>query len=859
MNAVRVIFLLVVGFVFCVAGAVRGQDIAGEAAGVEAPVAAEAPVVAGAPVVAAEAPAVADAPAAISLTVEPAQLRVVAGERATFLVTASGAEGAEVDVTSEVVVTCSDMSLAGLELPGVVRGGRVGRGVLTAVHGAARVEIPVEVVPASEAPLTFMRDVLPVLSKAGCNAGACHAKADGQNGFRLSVFSFDPQSDYRNIVHGARGRRIFPASPTESLLLLKATQSLPHEGGEVFSRDSDAYRVLVRWIGSGLVYRSGDEPALTRVEVLPRERRYRKGARQRLLVQAHYADGSVRDVTLLSDFSSNDRQIASVSGDGVVSIDQVSGQAVIVARFMGMVGDARIMVPSDTLLPDEAYAGLPVYNFIDELAYEKFRQMGVLPSALTTDAEFFRRASLDTLGRLPSAAAAREFLVDVDPEKRRKAVDRLLADPGYADHWGVKWADLLRPNPDRVGVKSVLLLDDWIRDSFRKNMPADQFVREIILAQGNTHRFGPAVIYRDRREPADLTTMFSQLFLGVRLDCAKCHHHPNEKWSQEDFHRMAAFFAPLRQKGGGISAPISGGNETFFVVADGALKHPVTGEVMPPQPPDGPRAEVVAGTDPRRALAEWLLAPENPFFAKAMANRVWGQFFGRGIVDPVDDFRLSNPPVHPALMEALAAELVRSKYDLKALMRVIMNSRLYQLSSEPNDTNRADTRNFSRSYRRRMGAEMMADAVADITGVPTAYPGLPPGSRAVQAWTYKIESRTMDAFGRPNSSSDCPCERNMKPAIAQSLHLMNSDLLHAKLISEEPGATVRRLATSAAPPREIVTELYLACYGRFPLEEELVLAIAPFGEDPSDQARRQQAVEDVLWALLNSAEFVFNH
>lgn len=791
-----------------------------------------------------------------SLVAELATLHLEAGQRTTFLITARRADGTEADATDAAAITLSTPELASVESPGVLRARTAGQGVLTAVLGPHRVEVPVVIAPPTEAPPTFVRDVLPVLGRAGCSAGACHAKVDGQNGFRLSVFSFDPQSDHHQIVTAARGRRLFPAAPAESLLLLKATQEVAHEGGERITRDSDAYRTLVRWISGGMTFQGEQEAALTSLEVLPKERRYRKGARQRLVVHAHYADGSVRDVTSLANFSANDKQIATVTDEGVVSIDQQSGQAVIVARFMGVVGDSKVLVPADHVLPDEAYAGLPVKNALDPLAYAKFQQMGLLPSGSCSDGEFLRRASLDAIGLLPTAEEARAFLADTDPDKRRQAVERLLAHPAYADHWATKWADLLRPNPDRVGVKSVYVLDQWLRDSFRRNLPVDQFVREILLTQGNTHRDGPAVIYRDRREPADLTTMFSQLFLGVRLDCAKCHHHPNEKWSQEDFYRFAAFFAPLRQKGGGISAPISGGNETFFVLGGGTLKHPVTGAVMNPQPPDGPPAEVEADADPRRALATWLLDPANPFFARAMANRVWCQFFGKGIVDPVDDFRLSNPPSNPALLDALAAELVRSHFDLKALMRTIMTSHVYQLSSEPNDTNAGDTRNFSRAYRRRMGAEMMADAVVDITGVPTAYPGLPPGSRAAQAWTYKIESRTMDAFGRPNSSSDCPCERNGRPTIGQSLHLMNSDQLHAKLTSTEPAARIQHLAASAASPHDIVKELYLACYTRLPTDDELAAATGAFTDDP---ATRRQAVEDVLWALLNSAEFVFNH
>jgi WD40 repeat protein/mono/diheme cytochrome c family protein len=709
---------------------------------------------------------------------------------------------------------------------------------------------------AAQAPPSFMRDVLPILNKSGCSAGACHAKPDGQNGFMLSIFSFDPQSDHRGIVQEGRGRRVFPAAPGESLLLLKATNTVPHEGGERFSKDSEAYRTLAQWIATGMSYRAEGEASLKKISVQPAERLYRKGDTQPLKVEAHYSDGSKRDVTALADFSTNDKEIAKVTEEGVIKAGTVSGQAVIVARFLGMVGDSRISVPADRLLPAEKYATLPVTNFIDDLAYAQFKQLGLYPSEPCSDAEFLRRATIDTIGAVPTADEARAFLADTAPEKRARLIDRLLDHRFYADHWANKWADLLRPNPDRAGVKSVYVLDQWLRESFRTNKPYDEFVREIVTTEGNTHRFGPAVIYRDRREPADVTTMFSQLFLGVRLDCAKCHHHPSEKWGQDDFYRMAAFFGSLKRKGAGISAPISAGNETFYFAPGRTVKHPVTGEVMEPRPPDGSPVKIADDIDPRLALADWMTDPKNPYFARAIANRIWAAFFGKGIVDPVDDFRLSNPPSNPALLDALAEELVRHDYNLKELMRTILRSHLYQLSTMPNQFNMADMRNFSRSYRRRLPAEVLADAVADITGVPNTYAGLPPGSRAMQAWTYKIDSPTMDAFSRPNSSSDCPCERDSKPSIVQALHLMNSRLLQEKLASKDVAARVQRLAESKQLPEEIVTELYLACYTRPPNEEELKIATGAFA---AEGTTRRRATEDVLWSLFNSAEFVFNH
>lgn len=437
---------------------------------------------------------------------------------------------------------------------------------------------------------------------------------------------------------------------------------------------------------------------------------------------------------------------------------------------------------------------------------------------------------------------------------RRALIDRLLARPEYADYWANKWADLLRPNPDRVGVKSVFTLDQWLRASFRQNKPYDQFVREILLAEGTNHRDGPVVIYRDRREPADLTTMFSQLFLGTRLECARCHHHPNEKWGQDDFYQFAAFFGTVKQKGAGLSPPISAGTETFYFAPGGTVKHPVSGEVMAPRAPDGPSIRSGDGADPRGALADWLMAPDNPYFGRAAVNRVWAVFFGRGLVEPVDDFRISNPCVNPALLTALADDFVKHGYDLKHLMRTIMESRLYQLSSTPNGFNLTDTRNFSRAYRRRLPAEVLLDAVNDATGVPDNFNGMPPGARAMQAWSYKIESQFMDAFSRPNPSTDCPCERDKEMSVVQSLHLMNSKTLQAKLGNSSGRA--RRLADSDKPPGEIVTELYLVTLSRPATDEELKVATAAFNAPDST---RQSATEDVFWALLNSAEFVLNH
>lgn len=703
--------------------------------------------------------------------------------------------------------------------------------------------------------LSFPNDVLPVMSKAGCNAGACHAKPNHASGFKLSVFAYDPKSDYDAIVRGGRGRRVSPAAPAQSLILQKPSMAVEHGGGLRLKPDSDAYRLIARWLEEGMPYAPPGDPKLVRVEVQPRDQRYAKRATQPLLVLAHYSDGTTRDVTRLTDFMSNEKTLAEVDEHGVVTVADASGEAAVVARYMGMVDVARVTIPPDELLPDSFYAALPANNFIDPLAYDRLRAMGLPPSELCTDAEFLRRASLDAIGVLPTPEQARAFLADADLAKRDKLIERLLADPRYADHWAGKWADLLRPNPFRVGVKSVYVLDQWLRESFRANKPYDRFAAEILLARGSTHKHGPAVVLRDRREPEDVTTLVSQIFLGVRLECAKCHHHPNEKWSQEDFYQLAAFFGQLKRKGQGISAPISGEPEyIWFAGGGGGVTHPVTGEAMKPKAPDAPLAEVPPDHDPREALAEWMTSPDNPFFAQAAVNRVWAELMGRGIVHPVDDFRVSNLATNQPLLDALAADFVAHKFDLKHLIGTIMRSRMYQLSSLPNGRNVADNRNFSRWLRRRPSAEVLLDAVSDVTGVGEPLPGLAPDARAVRSWNYRTESNFLDAFGRPNASADPPCEREPTGSIVQALHLMNSSRLAEKIAHESGRAAA--LAKSERSVDEVVTELYLAAYSRPPTADELKTAAGAFAVEG---ATRHSATEDLMWALINSAEFVLNH
>lgn len=703
--------------------------------------------------------------------------------------------------------------------------------------------------------LSYTRDILPILTKAGCNLGSCHAKSSGQAGFRLSIFAFDPKGDHAEVVSDARGRRVFPALPEDSLILQKATVRIAHEGGQRFEPDSAWARTIADWIRQGMPYEVEKQPALVRIAVAPAEKSYRKGEATELKVTATYGDGTTRDVTALTDYISTEKAIATVDEEGHVKTNKESGEAVIVARYMGQVGISRVAVPAEKLLPAESYASLPVRNDIDRHLYARLAKLGHLPSATAADPDFLRRSTLDAIGMLPTVEEARAFLADTSPDKHEKWIDQLLQRPEWADHWAVKFADLIRPNPSRVGVKPVYLLDQWIRQSLRENKPWDQFARQLLTAQGSTHQDGRLAIWRDKRDPVDAATFVGQIFLGIRLECAKCHHHPTEKWDQSDYYQLAAFFTNMKRKGQGISAPISGEPEYWWAApGQASIEHPVTKAMLPARPPADKEIAIPETTDPRAVLAAWMTDSKNPYFAHALVNRVWSAFMGRGIVDPVDDFRASNPPTNGPLLDFLARDFVEHGYDLKHLMRTIMRSQAYRLSSEPNATNLTDLKNHSRSYRRRLPAETLLDAVCAVTEVNETFTGTPAGARAKQAWNQKLASQFLDAFGRPNSSADCPCERDAKPSIVQALHLMNSSKLQGMLVDKAGRAA--RLAKSDAQPPRIIEELYLACYSRLPVAEEMSIALKVFAAPDST---RQSAIEDVMWSLLNSAEFVFNH
>jgi Protein of unknown function (DUF1553)/Protein of unknown function (DUF1549) len=690
---------------------------------------------------------------------------------------------------------------------------------------------------------TFERHVEPVLTRFGCNAGACHGKARGQNGFALSLLAYDPDFDYNAIVTEGRGRRLFAADVDFSLFLRKASGEVPHGGGRKLPKDSAEYALLKRWIEAGTPRTPKDAPALAKISVTPSEKLLAFNTSQPLRVTAHYSDGSTEDVTKLAAFQSNDAGYAAVDANG----------------FVDKFAVCNVLIPLPGNIDPKFYQTLPRQNFVDGHVWNKLKQLGLTPSEKANDATFHRRAYLDIIGRLPTPEETRAFLKNPN---REKLIDALLDRPEYADFWANKWADLLRPNPYHVGIKATFNFDSWIRESFRKNKPYDQFVREIVAASGSTFKDGNTVFYRNRREPEELAPMVSQLFLGVRIDCAKCHQHPSEKWGQTDFYSFAAFFGRIGRKGTGISAPISGSEEVIYASegpstggrrrGGGPVKHPLTGEEMTPTPLLGQPMDIAPEDDPRAKLAEWVTSKENPYFAKVIVNRVWADLMARGLVDPVDDMRDTNPPSNPALLEELARDFRAGGHDLKKLIRRIATSYVYGLSSQPNDRNVGDTRNYSRHYRQRLRGEVLLDAVTDITGVGEKLDALPAGSRAMEAWTVRGESKFLDTFGRPDPNQDPPCERTTDTTVVQALHLMNAPNLTRKITSDE--GRVAKLAAGKLTNLEVVEELYLLAYGRLPNDAEKAACVSRFEKAG---VKKREVVEDLLWGLLNTPEFVF--
>lgn len=785
-------------------------------------------------------------PAVVSLAVSPGTVELT-GPNARFqlLIDGKSGSGEPLDVTRRCEFKSLAPEIVRVSAEGVLSGLKDGQGVVTATLGGLKVDVPVKVQGAAEAPkYNFEYHVVPILSKFGCNSGGCHGKAEGQNGFKLSVFGFDPPADYRALIMEGRGRRVFPAAPERSLLLRKASGGVAHGGGVRIDADSLEYKTLCGWIAAGLPQGTKDDPQVVKIELSPRERRLAMRQEQQLRVIATTSDGRKLDVTPLAQYQSNNEGQAAVVGEGLVTAGETPGQVAIMATYMGCVDVFQAIVPRPESI--EPYPTLVENNFIDTHVYRRLRQLNIAPSAQATDAEFLRRVYIDLIGTLPTSAEARRFLTDERPDRRAKLVDELLAREEFADYWALQWADLLRVDRQALGFKPAYEYYRWIRQSLAKNKPFDQFVREIVTAEGPLVENPQGYLYSVANKPGEAAGAISQVFLGVRIECAQCHHHPHDRWSQTDYFGMTAFFTQVQRKA-------SPWGEVLSAEGDPVTTHPRTGDKVfayalgTTQPDKNPTG------DRRRILADWISAPKNPFFARNIANRVWARLLGRGLVEPLDDFRATNPPTNPELLDALAKSFVDQKFDLKALIRTITASRVYQQSSSPNPTNIRDEQNYSRAIWKRMGAEVLLDAVCQTTGVPEKFEEVPGSSRAIELWDSQVQHYFLRLFGRPVRKSTCECERNAEPSVAQVLHLLNSERVNAKL-SHDSGAAAK-LARKITDDAALTDEIYLSLYSRFPTDDERQIAVKFLQTVPG---QRRQATEDLMWTMLNSMEFVFN-
>lgn len=780
------------------------------------------------------------------LKVSPAEVKLDRPEATQQIVVYDAdAAGRSLDVTRKVTIQIDPPNIAAVDECGLISPLANGEGVLSIQSADERVTIPITVSRLNNpVPISFRQEIIPILTKAGCNSGGCHGKAEGQNGFKLSIFGYDAQSDYESLVLEGRGRRVSVAAPASSLLFLKASARTPHGGGQRIEPDSYRDRRLLRWIAEGARFDAADDPAMevVRIEIEPQQQILLAGETQQIQVSTIDASGNRRCVTNETEFISNAASIADVDSRGLIQASEIPGEAAILVRHLGHVATCRITLPR----PDVKFVRPPENNFIDALAWDKLERLGIEPSPLSDDATFLRRVSLDTIGTLPTADEVRQFLSDAAPDKRSRLVDRLLERDEYVDYWTMNWLNILRADQLTISPQGAVAMQRWLRSGFAQNRPFDEFATDLLTVQGNTSAEGPGSFYKILNKPDEAARSISQLLLGVRIECAQCHHHPSERWSQADYVGLAGFFTGLTLK------KLPNGEQAVVSFGGNDLSHPRSGETVTARALGASPADFSKVSDRRRVLAEWLTADHNPFFAKAIANRLWAHYFGRGLIEPIDDIRDTNPATNPALMDALAGHMRDVNFDMKAFTRTLLNSRLYQLSSSSLPSNIDDQQNFSHFIQKSQPAEVLLDAISQSTGVPEEFNGWPKGYRAIQIWDNHMPSYFFRIFGRPVRATVCECERSNEPSIAQALHLLNAPEIFEK-ISHRDGR-VRELAACGMSPNELIDELYLCTLSRLPTSADKELMLSAF----SDTDRRA-AAEDVLWALLNSKEFVFNH
>ncbi|MDY3555099.1 DUF1553 domain-containing protein [Gemmata sp. JC717] len=766
------------------------------------------------------------------------------------------ADGSVRDLTALAEVTVEPAGIVDLQEGAYLRPVKNGTATVVVNANGTVVRVPVSVAGMDRpAPVSFRRDVIAAMNVGGCNMGACHGTPSGKNGFKLSLRGFDPAADYLQLTRDQFGRRTGKHSPEQSLLLLKGVGAVPHEGGQRFGLTSVPGEVVSAWLAEGLKDDAPALPPVKKVEVTPPARLLKApGKWQQLGVAVTFADGSTRDVTRLTNFSSSDPSIADVTPTGLVEFKR-SGEVAILARYLEELVAVRITY----LEPREGFVwpNPPETNFVDTHTFAKLKQMSIAPSDLAEDHEFVRRAYLDCVGRMPTADEAKTFLADKGAQKRERLIDALVDTDEFADFWALKWADVLRSSRKTIQVKGSYGFQAWLRGHFQKNTPLDKIVQEIITANGNSYANPPANYYRIAKDPTALAETTAQLFLGVRMQCAKCHNHPFERWSQDDYYGMAAWFARVRTKPEPVvgTRPAGGapGAEVVFSARDGEVSQPRSGRAMKPRYIGTGDADVKAGEDRRAVLARWLTSADNAFFSKSVVNRVWFHLMGKGIVDPVDDFRESNPSCNDELLDALAKDFAKNKFDMKRLVKTIMKSRTYQLSAQPNDSNRDDGKYFSHAVTKLLTAEQLLDAICDFTGVPEKFAGLPAGTRAVQLPDGEVNHPFLKAFGQPARELACECERESDGNLAQALQLINGPTVNEKV--RNPSNRLGKLIADKKPDGEILTSLYFAALGRAPFDDERKIAL----EHVAKREDKRKAWEDLVWALINTREFLFRH
>lgn len=747
------------------------------------------------------------------------------------------------------------------------------------VASAQEVALPTDVVE-----IEFENHVQSVLSRSGCNMGACHGALAGKGGFRLSLRGYDSATDYFNITRQDRGRRIDLSNPTESLLLMKATGTVSHKGGVRLQKESDDYQLLEKWIASGAIGPRANDPRIESIEVSPSDVSLSRNDKQKILVKAIYSNGRVTDVTKWAKFTSTDESVASVDDSGTVTV-LGAGEGAISVWFASKIGLARIRVPFSDRLDQKSIVEQPNTDSItateispslntnqsqlDRIVSDHLVSLGLEPSALCSDSEFVRRTSLDATGCLPSEEAVRAFLADNSPDRRSRWIEQLLSGPSYIDYWTYRWSDLLTLNSNLLRTDGMKAYYTWIRSRVEANTPWDDFVREIVTARGEALVNGATNFYAINQDPESMTENVCQAFLGLSIGCAKCHNHPLEKWTNDQYYAMANMFARVRAKGWGGEVRNGDSARTLMVADRGDLIQPLRGIPQPPAPLDGKPLDPNDTTDRRIALADWMVSSDNPYFTRAIVNRIWAAYFGVGIVNPVDDLRLSNPASNEALMDYLCQELVAMDYDLKKFMRLIMNSETYQRSSEANDGNINDKKYFSRYYPRRLMAEVIHDAIVDVTGVPTVFDRIAylggdktptsfysKGTKAIQLFDSSVESGFLRTFGRNQRRITCECERSDEPSVIQVLNLNNGDTLNQKLSASE-GIVEQLLAKHGDNDLAIIESGYLRCLSRYPTETESQSMLEEFRKVSSSE--KKTFLEDFLWSLMTSREFLFNH